>query len=99
MAEAGAIPREVCRDLNVTADDAFDPKDAAVEPVSIVCRIREATGTYRWFELRAYPVRDTNGRATRWYGFASDIDDDAQTSEQLKASEAALEKASRMATV
>jgi C4-dicarboxylate-specific signal transduction histidine kinase len=97
--EAGAFQHEVRQDLSAAAEGAFDRTDAAVEPVSIVCRIREPTGTYRWFELRAYPVRDTSGRATRWYGFASDIDENPATSEELKASEAALEKASRMATV
>jgi C4-dicarboxylate-specific signal transduction histidine kinase len=90
---------EVRRNSNPTSDGAFAPADTTVERAPIVCRVREASGTYRWFELRVYPVRDTNGRATRWYGFASDVDDDAQTSEPLKVSEAALEKASRMATV
>src|SRR5712675_2502270 len=30
-------------------------------------RIRRADGAYRWFQVRALPLRDTEGRIIRWY--------------------------------
>src|SRR6266446_2114279 len=30
-------------------------------------RIRRADGVYRWFQVRALPVQDTEGRVIRWY--------------------------------
>jgi PAS domain S-box-containing protein len=77
----------------------WDLARARAEPFSMVCRLRGPSGEYRWFEVRGEPIRDATGRVNHWYGFAVDIDDSVQVSEQLKASQAALEKASRMATV
>jgi len=78
---------------------ACDIAHAKVEPASVICRLRGPTGAYRWFQIRGEPVVDANGRASGWYLFAVDIDNNVHMSEQLKASHAALEKASRMATV
>jgi len=77
----------------------WDLARVRAEPFSMVCRLRGPTGSYRWFEVRGEPIRDANGCANHWYGFAVDIDDSVQVSEQLKASQDALEKASRMATL
>jgi len=38
-------------------------------------RYRRADGVYRWFQVRILPVRNTEGRITRWYGLITDIDD------------------------
>jgi PAS domain S-box-containing protein len=98
--DAGQKFRERLHHDDVEAmDRAWDFARAKNAPVSVVCRLRGPTGTYRWFELRADPIPDASGHATHWYGFAFDIDGNVQMSEQLKASQAALEKASRMATV
>ena len=77
----------------------WDIARAKVEPTSVICRLRGPTGAYRWFEVRGEPVLDANGGASHWYAFAVDIESNVQMSEQLKTSQAALEKASRMATV
>ncbi|AWN34476.1 sensor histidine kinase [Methylobacterium radiodurans] len=34
-----------------------------------------ATGEYRWFETRALPARDAEGRVREWFGTATDIHD------------------------
>jgi PAS domain-containing protein len=34
-----------------------------------------ADGIYRWFQSRALPARDTEGRVTGWYMLLTDIDD------------------------
>jgi PAS domain S-box-containing protein len=46
------------------------------EPFHAEVRLRRAdTGVYRWFLVRAEPVRDEQGRVCRWIGAATDIDD------------------------
>src|SRR5258705_11810558 len=50
-------------------------------------RIRRADGVYRWFQVRAVPVRDSEGRVSLWYCVQSDIDDRKSDEEALRASE------------
>jgi PAS domain S-box-containing protein len=38
-------------------------------------RLRRADGVYRWTLGRATPIRDADGRITRWFGTCTDIDD------------------------
>ncbi|HEX8832476.1 MAG TPA: PAS domain S-box protein, partial [Longimicrobium sp.] len=45
----------------------------AGRPLRLEHRIRRADGVYRWFLVRARPVRDEAGRITRWFGAATDI--------------------------
>jgi PAS domain S-box-containing protein len=41
-------------------------------------RIRRADGVYRWHLSRAVPIRDGEGRIVKWFGTATDIDDQAR---------------------
>jgi formate hydrogenlyase transcriptional activator len=50
-------------------------------------RIRRADGTYRWFQSRGHPLRDTLGRVLRWYNLLTDIDDRKQAEDALHKSE------------
>src|ERR1700730_11185703 len=50
-------------------------------------RIRRADGVYRWFDVRALPWRNTEGRIIRWYALQTDIDDRKRVEEALRASE------------
>src|SRR5712664_2908627 len=56
------------------------------QPYDLELRQRRADGVYRWFQSRALPTRDTEGRITGWYMLLTDIDD-------RKRAEDALEKA------
>jgi len=56
-------------------------------------RIRRADGVYRWFKSRGEPQRDAAGRALRWFGTCTDIDD------ARMASAALLEERDRMARI
>src|SRR5258705_4364858 len=38
-------------------------------------RLRRYDGEYRWFLIRAQPLRDERGHIVRWYGTHTDIDD------------------------
>ncbi len=44
-------------------------------PHEVEIRLRRKDGTYRWFLSRRSPLRDEQGRLTRWYVAATDIDD------------------------
>jgi PAS domain S-box-containing protein len=48
---------------------------------------RASDGVYRWQLGRALPVRDQDGRITKWFGTWTDIDDRKQAEEALRRSE------------
>ena len=45
------------------------------EPYAIEFRVRRADGEYRWFLVRALPIRDAHGSIVRWFGACTDIHD------------------------
>jgi PAS domain S-box-containing protein len=65
--------------------NAFHPDDrlkeewraalAAGKPFEKEARLRRADGQYRWFLIRAVPLRDEKGNLVKWYGTTSDIED------------------------
>ncbi|MBP2311943.1 PAS domain-containing protein [Azospirillum soli] len=59
------------------------------------CRVRMADGGYRWFVVRAFPVRDANGDIRRWMGSAADIDDRKRAEQALHAARLEAERANR----
>src|SRR5258708_4376881 len=42
------------------------------------------TREYRWFLTRAMPVRDETGQILKWFGPATDIEEQKQPAQQLK---------------
>ena len=46
---------------------------ATGDPYQIEYRLRHRDGTYRWVLGRALPIRDGEGRITRWFGTCTDI--------------------------
>jgi PAS domain S-box-containing protein len=44
------------------------------------------TGAYRWFLARAMPVRDETGQIVKWFGTATDIDEQKRTEVALRQS-------------
>ncbi|WP_343527396.1 PAS domain-containing protein [Sphingomonas sp.] len=46
---------------------------ATGEPYQIEYRLRHRDGVYRWVLGRALPIRDAEGRITRWFGTCTDI--------------------------
>jgi PAS domain S-box-containing protein len=58
------------------------------DPHEVQCRLkRRSDGTYRWFLVRAVPLRDEQGRVREWLGTATDIDEQKRSEEALKGSE------------
>lgn len=52
------------------------------EPYEIEYRLRRFDGEYRWTLGRALPIRDEQGRITRWFGTCTDIHDQRLLREQ-----------------
>jgi PAS domain S-box-containing protein len=48
---------------------------ATGEPFENEARHRRADGEYRWFLVRAVPLRDEQGKILKWYGILADIED------------------------
>jgi len=46
-------------------------------------RLRGADGGYRWFLIRAEPLREPEGRISRWYGTNVDIEDLKRAQEEI----------------
>lgn len=71
--------REAVHSLHPEDRDRVLPvRKAAIEagrPYEIECRRRRADGVYRWFYLRAFPLRDGEGRVVLWYRMQIDIDE------------------------
>jgi PAS domain S-box-containing protein len=62
-------------------------RKAAIEagrPYEIECRRRRADGVYRWFYLRAFPLRDAQGRVALWYRLQIDIEDQKKAERELQ---------------
>ena len=56
-------------------------------------RLRSASGEYRWFQIRAEPVRDEYGRISEWFGAATDIHECKTPGLVIKASRDLLQSA------
>jgi PAS domain S-box-containing protein len=59
---------------------------ATGEPYHVEYRLRHRSGQYRWVLGRAQPVRDGQGRITRWFGTCTDIHDLKMAQEELRES-------------
>jgi PAS domain S-box-containing protein len=74
--------------------NAFHPDDrlkeewraalAAGKPFEKEARLRRANGQYRWFLIRAVPLRDERRHIAKWYGTTSDIDDLKRTEDSIR---------------
>lgn len=62
---------------------------ATGQPFENEARHRSATGEYRWFLVRAVPLRDKQAKITKWYGALTDI-------EELKRADAERERLRRL---
>ncbi|RJP68756.1 MAG: PAS domain S-box protein [Candidatus Abyssobacteria bacterium SURF_17] len=50
-------------------------------------RVRRRDGLYRWFLVRAWPLRNADGNIVRWFGTNTDIQDMKTAEEALRESE------------
>lgn len=57
---------------------------ASGEPFENEARGRGADGHYRWFLVRAVPLRNETGTILKWFGTLTDIEDRKQAEERLR---------------
>jgi PAS domain S-box-containing protein len=75
---------------------------ASGEPFENEARHRSANGEYRWFLVRAVPLRDAHGNILKWYGTLTDVEDRKkaeQERERLRQLEADLAHVNRVSTL
>src|ERR1700730_11929433 len=63
---------------------------ASGAPFEIERRARGKDGRYRWLLFRLSPLRDEQGRVTRWYAAATDIEERKQAEQRLQNENVAL---------
>lgn len=61
-------------------------------PFEMEFPLRGGDGSYRWFLTRVKPLRDPDGRVTRWYGTNTDIDEHKRLLRSLGETRDELEK-------
>jgi PAS domain S-box-containing protein len=52
---------------------AWDHAIRTGEPYDQECRFRHYSGEFRWLRAMARPIRDQNGKITRWFGTSTDV--------------------------
>src|SRR5216684_744392 len=63
---------------------AFSRSIETGDTYDIEHRCRRADGVYLWFQVRALPVRDTQGHISSWYILLTDIDKRKQAEDRLQ---------------
>ena len=53
-------------------------------PFELEVRLKRRDGQYRWFHFCVNPMRDEQGRITRWYKVGTDIDDRRKAEERTR---------------
>jgi PAS domain S-box-containing protein len=69
------------------------------KPYDAEYRLRGADGSYRWFQARAVPLRDSQGMIVKWYGTCSDIHDRKMLEQSIRDSAVELERMVELRTV
>jgi PAS domain S-box-containing protein len=64
-------------------------------PFELEVPIRSASGEFRWFLVRANPVRGSDGKVLRWFGTSTDVDQVKRVQEALRDETAVLELLNR----
>jgi len=87
---------------DVGARQLLHPQDAEVviselpgkiqsgSPFEYEVRLKNRDGQYRWFNYRLNPMRDEQGRVTRWYAAGTDIDELKRAEQRLHDENVAL---------
>src|SRR5467141_953287 len=65
---------------------------ASGAPGEMEARLRPFDGEYRWFLIRAVPLRDETGKIVYWYGSSTDIEDRKRAEEKLRQDERELRR-------
>ena len=66
------------------AQRTFDQARASDAAFECECRLRGGDGMFRWFLMRATPFKDSLHQLTRWFGTATDIDEQKHVEANLR---------------
>jgi PAS domain S-box-containing protein len=69
------------------------------ETYEVESRHRRVDGVYRWFHVRGFPLKDTDGRILRWCVLLTDIDDRKRAEAQLAGENRLLEMVASSCTL
>jgi PAS domain S-box-containing protein len=69
------------------ARQAWEQATETTGAYSLECRLRRADGAYRWWLIRALPLRDPAGVILKWFGTCTDIHDLKVAELEIKRSE------------
>ncbi len=69
------------------------------EPFENELRFRRADGEYRWFLVRAVPLRGAQGKILKWYGTSTDIEDRKRAEQEREILRADLAHVNRVTTM
>jgi PAS domain S-box-containing protein len=69
---------------------------ASEAPGEAEARLRRHDGAYRWFLLRANPLRDESGAIVKWYGVNTDIEDRKRAEVELRRAYDSFAEAQRL---
>ena len=72
---------------------------ATGEPLESEVRFRNADGEYRWFLVRAVPLRDAQGKIVKWYGISTDIEDRKRAEQERERLQSDLAHVNRVSTM
>ncbi len=61
------------------------------EDYKVEARVRRHDGVYRWYILRARPVRDASGKIIKWIGLNTDIEDLKRAEKALRSNQQQME--------
>src|SRR5215471_2429889 len=70
--------------------DLFTRSIESGTPYESEHRLRASDGVYRWFQARAFPLREANGQIVRWCVLLTDIDDRKHAEDAARTSERSL---------
>ncbi len=66
------------------------------EPWEDTFPLRGADGRYRWFLSRAVPIRDADGRVTRWFGTNTDVHEQREAEAAARHAQEEAEEANQL---
>lgn len=69
---------------------------ASGRPGEAEARLRRHDGVYRWFLMRASPLRDESGSIVQWYGVNTDVEDRRRAEAELRRAYDHLTEAQRL---
>ena len=79
--------------------DTWSQSIASGQPHDAEFRLRRWDGSYRWFQSRSEPLRDSNGRIIRWYTLIYDVHDRKNAEEALRKTQVELAHVTRVMTM